>query len=522
MILFLKEFQNLLSEIKLPHPAYPGAAYQSLVLSNLHQIWYCQTFPKNGAGGFMEAGLSNAVKGHKRSLFTHVIFVYLAVLAASICPAAAQAPAPEILTLTEAIETALKKHPAIEIQYGQALAAEAKAGQARGGYYPHVNLGGAYTKIWPVDSQTSATTSLAGLPPGTYIPSGVSGQNDRYEQYAVTGNLSQLLFDFGKTPAQVGAQKLSAQAARLDLQNIREQVIFNVKQAYYGLLASERSRDVAEEAIGQFKKHLEYARALFIVGSKPKFDVTKAEVDLSNGQVTLIKAENGIRLARATLNNAIGLPDHPYYRVREDGPSEWAEQLFEEGVRRAFAQRPDLLAIQKQKQAAQESIKAVKRSHLPTFNGVAGATYVGTDFPLDHGWTAGVNMVFPLFTGFVTSYQVAEAQANLLVATGNERNLKQAIVLDLEQGYLGLREALERIRGSDTAIKQGKENLELANERYAAGLAIGVEVTDAIVAHAQAQLANIAARYDCRIAQARIDKAIGGTGKQELPEKRRP
>jgi outer membrane protein TolC len=454
-----------------------------------------------------------AAAGYLRAAFVHALFACLVLLAVSVLPAVAIEPdAEEVLTLSEAIAIALKNQPMIEAQHGQALAAEAKAGQERGAYYPKLSVGTQYTRIYPVSPQTSSTTSLAGIPPGSSsIPTSIDSRAATYEQYAATGNLSQLLFDFGRTPARVAASTLGAQAARLELQNVREQIIFKVKEAYYTLLAFEQGRRASEEIIVQYRKRLEYARALFSVGARPKFDVTKAEVELSNQEVQLIKTENGVRQARAQLNNAIGMPNRPAYSVKDNGPDlQWIEQPFEEGLRRAFEHRPDLLSLQKQKEAAEESVKAARRGHYPTFNGFAQGTYVGTGFPLDHGWTAGVNMSLPLFTGFITSHQVAEAKAGLLVASGKERDLKQTITLELEQGYLALRDAAERIKGTETAVKQGRENLGLANERYSAGLAIAVEVTDAIGAYANALYQNIAAHYDYRIAQARIDKATGG------------
>ena len=445
-----------------------------------------------------------------RNVFPLAFFLLCGLYATAVCGAQAT-EAQKVLTLKEAIELALKNQPTMEAQYGQVLSGEAKTGQAVGGYYPHLNLGSAYTRIWPVGARTSSTTSLAGLPPGSYIPTGTTAAAQTYEQYAATANLSQLLFDFGKTGAQVGVQRLNTQAARHELENVRDQVIFNVKQAYYSLLSAQRARAVAEEAVEQFRNHVEYARALFESGTKPKFEVTKAEVDLSSALVNLIKAENGVRLARVQLNNAIGVPLGPPYSVEEDALPGKMDQSFEETVQMAFERRPDLRSLQKQKESAKEQIRAAQRSHFPTLNGQASGIYVGTAFPLDRGWTAGVNLVFPLFTGFVTSYQVAEAQASYTIANANERNLKQTIVLDLEQGFIALREAAERLEGGVTAVKQGKENLELAEERYAAGLAIGVEVTDAVVSYANAQLTYIAAHYDQKIALARIAKAIGGT-----------
>ncbi len=466
-----------------------------------------------------------AVTGCRRVAFVHALFACLILLVVSVRPAVAIKPdSEEILTLPEAIEIALKNQPAIETQYGLTLQAEAKAGQERSAYYPRLGIGTQYTRIWPVSPQTSSTTSLAGVPPGSNsIPTSINSQATTYEQYAATGNLSQLLFDFGKTPAAVATTKLTAQAARLELQNVREQIVFKVKEAYYTLLAFEQGRHAAEELVAQYKKRLEQARALFTVGSKPKFDVTKAEVELSNQEVQLIRAENNVRQARAQLNGAIGMPNRGPYSVQDGGPSlQWIEQPFDEGLRRAFERRPDLLSLQKQKEAAQEDIKAQRRAHYPTFAGFAQGTYVGTSFPLDHGWTAGVNMSLPLFQGFLTSYKVAEAKAKLLTTTGKERDLKQTIALELEKGYLALRDAAERIKGTETAVRQGRENLELANERYAAGLAIAVEVTDAIGAYANAQYENIRAHYDYRIAQAQIDKAVGGAETGGATEKASP
>ncbi|NLW36002.1 TolC family protein [Syntrophorhabdus aromaticivorans] len=413
----------------------------------------------------------------------------------------------EMLTLKKAIEAALKNHPTIEAQSGQVAAGEAKLGQARGSYYPQINLSGGYATIWPVSRETAVTTTSSGLPPGNYIPTGSTHR--AYEQYAAIGSLSQLLFDFGKTGAQVTVQKMSAEAARHDLAGAKEQVIFDVKQAYYNLLGARRAADVATKSVEQLKKQVERAQVLYEEGAKPRFDVTKAEVDLSNAEVNQAKAGYGVKVATATLNNAMGLPYGSSFTIEDDLSSETTGLSFEEALQIAFAHRPDLLSLQNRKEAALQSVKAAQRAHLPTINGTATLTCVGTEFPMDHGWTAGVAMVLPLFTGFVTSYRVAEANAGLRVATANEKSLRQTIVLELEQGFLALNEATTRIKSTGVALKQAAENAEFAIERYGAGLGIAIEVTDALTAYVNAELAYIGALYDRKIAQARIDKAMG-------------
>ena len=98
------------------------------------------------------------------------------------------------------------------------------------------------------------------------------------------------------------------------------QVTFGVKQAYYGLLQARRNRDVAREVVEQFQQHLEQAKAFFEVGTKPKFDVTKADVDLSNAKLNLLKAENAFRLGQVTLNNTMGMPEAPDYEIVDQLP----------------------------------------------------------------------------------------------------------------------------------------------------------------------------------------------------------
>ncbi len=413
----------------------------------------------------------------------------------------------DILSLKLAIEIALRNHPTLETQQSQVVAADARAGQAWGELYPRLNIGGAYTRISPVDTGTSNTTSNAGIPPGSSnIPTGSAGT---YNQYAASGTMSMTLFDFGKTWAGIQAQRLGAQAARHDLQATRAQVIEGVRESYYSLLSAEMAKNVAAEKIRQFQKHFEYARNLYSVGEKSKLDMMKAEVDLSKAKVDMIKADNAVKYYRLSLNNAMGLPRAPAYFIENNLSYEPPGLTIETALENAYRNRGDLLSLHKQMESAEQSLKVAWRSHYPVISGSANYMYVGTDTPLDHGWTAGVTVSVPIFNGFSTQYKVLELQANLKTINARIKELKQKIALELEQEFLAMRESDERRLGAEVLVRQSKENLDLANERYAAGLAINVEVVDAIYMYANAQFSHISAQYDHKIALARLEKAMG-------------
>jgi outer membrane protein TolC len=154
-------------------------------------------------------------------------------------------------------------------------------------------------------------------------------------------------------------------------------------------------------------------------------------------------------------------------------------------------------------------MKSANASYYPYLTASANYGWTGGDFPLNEGWAAGATLNFPIFNGFLTKYQVAEAKANLNVVNSNIEFIRQAITLDVQQAFLNLLESRQRIATAELTVRQATENLELANGRYAAGVGNPIEVTDALVNASNAQTNYNQALYDYKIAQASMDKATG-------------
>ena len=82
------------------------------------------------------------------------------------------------------------------------------------------------------------------------------------------------------------------------------------------------------------------AKAFYEVGTKPKFDVTKAEVDLSNARLALISAQNSVRIAVVSLNNAMGVPEAPEYSIEDNLSFRQYAITTEAAMEQAYANRP--------------------------------------------------------------------------------------------------------------------------------------------------------------------------------------
>lgn len=400
----------------------------------------------------------------------------------------------EVLSIERCIEIALKIHPGITSAANTVNVNRSRVGEAKADYFPQIDGSSGYTKIYPAsDADSSASSDTA----------------NSYDQYSGSITLKQNIYDFGKTAAQVQVRSLDLDSSRSDLRNVSGQIVLNVRKAYYGLLKATRDRGVAEEAVKQFQQHLEQAKGFYEAGTKPKFDVTKAEVDLSNSSLNLIKVKNALRLAVATLNNAMGVPDAPEYSLEDSLSSDAYGITFEEAIGRAYENRPDLESAILKKQAAERSVMLAEKGHYPELNGNASYNWTGENFPLNEGWNAGVTLSIPIFTGFLTTHQVDGSKANLKVQSANEELLRQTVFLEVQQAYLKLTEAGEIIPAAELIVKQAEENFELANGRYTAGVGNPVEVTDAQVSLSSAKTSYIQALYDYKIAHASLEKAMG-------------
>lgn len=404
----------------------------------------------------------------------------------------------ELLTIERCVAIALKRQPAIQAARGALDASQSRVGQARAPYYPQIDFSASYSRIKP------ATSGVTSTPTGE-----VKISNNPYDQYTSSASLTQLLFDFGRTSSSVSIQERNFASSEADLENTAQQVVFSVRQAYYRVLEAMRNREVASETVRQAEKHLEQARGFYEVGTRPKFDVTRAEVDVSNARLSLIRSGNAVKVAVTDLNNAMGVPEAPDYLIEDNLSFSPYAIAFEEALQRAYENRPDIQSAVARREAAELTVERARKEYFPILSGGAAYNWSGEKFPLDDGWNIGASFTFPIFSGFLTKYQVGEARANLATAQANEESLKQGVYREVRTAYLVLRDAEEEIPTAELSVRQATENLEIANGRYAAGVGNIIEVTDAEVILTDAKRTYNRALYVHKAAIAGLEKTMG-------------
>lgn len=388
-------------------------------------------------------------------------------------------------SLNECIEIALKKNPEILASKQQLNKSFFKIAEAQSGYFPEISISLGYQKI--------------------YNETQISKEQSNYSGHIT---LSHTIFDFGKTATKVEIQRQLYKAAESQDRETTLETIYNVKSNYFNLLKAKKQRETAEEVLKQAQRHLELAKGFYEVGLKPKIELTKAEVELSNAKLNLISSEKSLKQALLNLKIAMGAVLMQDFDIKEE---DYTVKKFDESesINIAFERNPQLQAIRFNKQASVYSEDLIKREYLPTLTGMGKFGYSGEEFPLDRGWSLGVQINLPIFSGWSTTYKLKQTKAETIYYQYKEEALIQQIVSHIKNLFVKLKEAYQRIDTLKTALRQAKENLDLAMGRYEVGVGSSIEVVDAIVLYEQTNTQYWQAVFDYNVTYAEIEKTIG-------------
>jgi outer membrane protein len=319
--------------------------------------------------------------------------------------------------------------------------------------------------------------------------------------------LSQKIFDFGKTYASTEAARRLAEVAQEDVELQRQGVTFLVKQNFILINFAQRLIRVQEQSLERADLNLRSARGFFEVGTRPKSDVARAEVDVANARVDLIRARNAERVARVALNTAMGIPADTQTQVQDILFYQQVQLDPKQLQAQALAQRPEYKQVKLRVSQAEAQLRRANRDFFPDVTG--HGSYGGVRNDLNEVWEIGVALTWNIFDGGNMIAQVREkrslvesARAQVLVT---ELNIGQ----EVEQAYLVVNEAQERIAATQTAVASAQENFRLAQGRFDAGVGTILELTDAQLFLTQAQNTEAQALADYRVALAALERATG-------------
>lgn len=439
--------------------------------------------------------------------------IFLLILAAALAlpfPAAAQSG--RVLTLAEALRTAKEHHPQLKVARAQTEVANARADEGFAPLLPQVTGSAGYTRTLryaPGSSvPTSGNTGVGVSNTQSSLCVNANGDNC----YTLGLRLDQLIYDFGQTNGRWRAAKLNARSQADSEKRSSQQVAFDLRSAYYNAAAARALLKVAQDTLANQDAHLKQSQGFVKAGTRPEIDLAQALTNRANARVQLINAQNGYDVARAQLNLAMGVEASIDFEV-EPPPGEpvsGEESSTDELLPVALKSRPDLQAVTDQIRAQEATISATRGGYFPALGANSSLSDRGPSLGnMAWGWSAGLTLNWQLFGGGITKYQVREANAVASVLRAQYESARQDIRLAVEQARLAVRAAKASVEATHDAVVNAREQLRLAEGRYAAGVGNVIELGDSQVALTSASAQEVQSQFNLAVARAQLALALG-------------
>lgn len=407
------------------------------------------------------------------------------------------------VTLEGCVRIALADNPVVQASREGVAAAREAVGEAWSGHYPHVDLSAGYRRWESHAFLPRGLGGTIGAPPDTVGPThDWSG--------GLTAGLT--LFDGGRRRAAILAAKARWGASREDAAALEQDIALAVHQAFYSLLSAEDALRVARENLARAEDHLRLAQERKEAGVAVQADVLRAQVEVADRRLAIVRVGNLVRIAKGNLNTTMGLPADMPIEVQaaepEIVPPDEAQlaAAFDQAVRR----RPELQAALNRIAGARSDVAAAESAFGPQVN--AGARYGRRDagfWPEDEDWSVGVAVELPLFAGFSRTHRLRRANRELSQEEAQTRSLVLAVRQEVWTAHSRVKEAYEALQATQVLVADARESMDLTRQRYEAGTNTITDLLDAQAALARAEGVQVEARWNYFISRAALDRATG-------------
>ncbi len=411
---------------------------------------------------------------------------------------AASAGAPTPIGFAEAVSLALKHNPQLAATRQGVAAAEGDLGIARAERWPRLDAAMSYTRHGD---------------PVQVAPLSQPGEFGRFDRntYDAALTASLPLYAGGRIVTGIEIAEAERVIAQRSVGQAEVDLVFNVASTFSKILQLRALEAADGAAVRQLEEHRRVADLMVRAGKTPRVDLLKTDVRLAEVRQRLVTTQATLESAQALLTRLLGFDP---VRVRYDAAGALEYWPVREGmdaaVARALRQRPDYLAQQTAAAQADLRVGRARGKRLPTLslNGQYGGR-TGDDFTVEEQWDLGLLLSFPLFDGGAITAEVARERARRAAAEERLRDLELRVTGEVQDAFLDLRQAEERLALAQASLEQAREALRVEQLRYGSGAGTSADVLDAQSALLDAEALQAQALFDHAVARAGLQRAAG-------------
>jgi outer membrane protein TolC len=419
--------------------------------------------------------------------------------------------AQDAMSLKDAVHLALGKNKSVAASAAAGMAAESRITQARAGNLPKVS----YTESWtrsdnPVFVFSSLLTQHQFAEENFQL--GPLNRPDFLNNFQSQIGVDQTLFDAGRTKHAVRAAELSRDVTGEEGRHTQMDVIAAVIRCWYDALLSAEQLNATGQAMRSAQADLERAQAIRSAGISTDADVLSIRVHLASVRERQIRRAADLDVARAALNDALGLPlDTAHTMTGALTPLNLPAGPLADYEGKALTDRPEAREVRLATSLAENQAAAARGGLLPQVGAHAAFEADRQNF-YDRGganWLVSIGLRWNLFNGFADKARIAESTFALRRSEAERERADSAIRLQVRRAFADLRAADERIEVANASVAEAEESLRITQNRYEAGMSNVTDLLRTETAALEARTRHLAAIRDQRVAAAMLEQAAG-------------
>jgi outer membrane protein len=402
-------------------------------------------------------------------------------------------------TLQGAYDAALASYEEVKISEENVVQAESRVDQAWSYIYPRLTAYGSYTRY----NET--------LP-----PDGGSFLFQPLGQAQASLVLTQPLYTGGRTFAALRASRTMRESSRSDLTSTKRNIMLNVAEAYYASVRAQKMVEVSRDSLERMERHKKVTeREATTRRSKANVSaLLRANTLVDQAKINLIRAEDGLRIARQKLNLLTGLPaDRP---LAEPPALTMPEGTLGALQEKALTSRDDLTSAKLNTEVAKEFVTITAGAHYPQVYAEAGLRYQDSSpsTMLDATtYYGGFRLMIPIFEGGLQKAEVSEARSKQRQAELSSVLLRRSIDNEVHEAYINCQMFNSVLDTARIQYGYAKSNFDTVEVLFSEGLAPSLSLIDAQQALMLVEFELVGATYEQQLAIVRLQNKMGLLGK---------
>lgn len=438
---------------------------------------------------------------------TSAAIIIIIIVALGSAPRKAYAEAMK-LELRDAIDVALQKNESYRIANKEMEKADGRISEAVAGALPQVTGGLTYLKNWRI-------------PTGVFQMDGETiafkfGTEDRY---IADLTVTQPIYVGGRTFTALKIARTYKKMTRELTKSARQELKVAVFNSFFGAILADEIHRVNRESYELARQNLDVVEKMFNQGMAAEFDYLRARVTVANLEPDVIKSGNDRDLAMKALKNVLGVDLDTDIDLEVDFDSTQfviPPLQSDEAVAELKGNRPEIIVSGYETGMRRQLVSLAKADYKPSLIFSSSLQYQSQfnegnvfDKKWDRSLSSALILSVPIFDSWKTPGKVKQANVEMVQSRLKEESVVKYMILDYEQSLGKYGEARKRLSVQGGAVELARRGLEIANVRYENGVGTQIEVSDARLSLARAEINRAVAFHDLATGYASLLRALG-------------